>query len=408
MGNCLAFLFCMFSFNGLKVVNIEIIYLRPFVKKLFMVLFTSSFIFADSCMPCDPCEPCPCPEFTPCPPPSICAFNAPSKIELLCQWDLTISASFIWWEAKEDNIEPGVIKAGVNISPNPTNYIPIQEQIIQSQMDYKYKPGFKVGLGVNYDCDNWRLYTEYTYLHPSTSGSAVAEAPEDPITDSFISTKWWLLDVTEPGRDFNSISTTWDLDVDIIDLELSRKYYVGNSLTFNTIVGLKAAWVGQKYTTKMQELDPDGAVYREKNETENWGVGPRMGLGTNWVFCNGFRIFANGCASILFTKFTTDTINASLENAIVATLPPLTYSANYRGVNYCSLKPEADMSLGLGWGDNFCCNKWYFDVEVGYTFMMFWDQNQFHTFVDGENDFYVRDEGNLILHGLTVTARVDF
>jgi len=268
--------------------------------------------------------------------------------------------------------------------------------------------GFFYRLRVNYDCDNWRLYAEYTYLHPSIRGSAEAEAPVDPVTDSFISTKWWLLDAPVPGRDFVKISTTWDLDVDVVDLELSRKYYVGNSLTFNTIVGLKAAWIGQKYTTNMRELDPDGAVYREKNETENWGVGPRMGLNTHWLFCNGFRIFANGSASILFTKFTTDTIDATLENGVVGALPPQTYGANYRGVDYCSLKPEADMSLGLGWIDNFCCNKWYFDLELGYTFMIFWDQNQFHTFVNSENDFYVRDGGNLVLHGLTVTTRVDF
>lgn len=367
------------------------------MKKTLLTLMTmmSSLTFADSCNPCEPCEPCP--EFTPCPPPSTCAYNAPHGIDLLCQWDITVSASFLWWEAKEDNLEPGTIE---NINENSQ---PNTKEFNQKQMDFQYKPGFKVGLGMNFDCDNWRIYAEYTYLRPSITGSANTLFPlPAELTSSNLSTKW--IPPVDQAFSFNQISTDWDLSLDVLDLELSREYYVGRCLTFNTFAGLKAAWIGQQYDVKLGALNDDPqqqASLISKNKTNNWGVGPRMGLGTNWLFCDGFRFFANGSASILYTKYTTNTINASLINSNEVT----TQTIDFKGDNICSLKPEADMTLGLGWGDFFCCSKWYFDLEVGYTFMVFWDQNQFQSF---NNTYWEAAGGNLVFHGLTVTARLDF
>ena len=66
-----------------------------------------------------------------------------------------------------------------------------------------------------------------------------------------------------------------------------------------------------------------------------------------------------------------------------------------------------DVELGLGWGSYFDCNNWHVDVTAGYGFQVFFDQNMFRNFNEGH---LVQNlpNGNLNVHGLTATIRLDF
>ena len=66
--------------------------------------------------PCDTCNPCPlycepCEEVKPCPPPENCGFAAPFFREVHCPKEMFIEASFIYWQAKQANMELGVNEA---------------------------------------------------------------------------------------------------------------------------------------------------------------------------------------------------------------------------------------------------------------------------------------------------------
>lgn len=377
---------------------------------------------------CDPCDdPCPpCPEFTPPPAPRLCAYNAPDYVDLLCQWDVFLTGSFLWLEAKQENMSLGttISRQYENAEAN----LPLQIQRAVNMFDFEYKPGFKIGLGIHFDCDNWDLYGEYTYFR-SKVNSTIAQVPlnatvEGSLYQSRILPNWYSYDT---GENFTEASGTWDLNVDIGDIELARQYYVGRCLTFRTFAGVRGLWIRQEVeaiygffndSTPTGPADPASTnLYTKKAILKSWGVGPRFGVDTNWDLCGGFRIFANPAASILYTKYTNTRQNGvfepTLDNVSEGSFKDTT---KYTG-NPCFLRPLAEMTIGLGWGDYFWCNRWYVDLEIGYTVNVFWNQNIFletnmHDTLSPDFQEYSLPTfvkgGDLYLHGLIVTLRMEF
>lgn len=392
------------------------------MKNVFFSLltFASAALSADLCDPCNPCDPCP--EFTPPPSPTVCAYNAPYGVDLLCQWDIFLKGSFIWLEAKEENLSLGTIYTTQTTGGSPPDGSPPPLGVSRaiSEFGFEYKPGFKVGLGINFDCDNWELYAEYTYLHPSVSTSispftAYVDA-NDVLTVSQIIPAGF--GYSQNDNFYNGATGNWDLKLDLADLELARQYYVGRCLTFRSFGALRAAWIRQDYTAEYQGYNQtndlaQSVTYKQTANTKSWAIGPRVGVDAKWLFCGGFRFFGNTSGSLLFTKYTKVSENSARLVTTIATgaqviIPQDT--ARFTS-DPCYVRPQAEMTIGAGWGDYFFCNKWYFDLEVGYTFNVFWNQNMFLETLVTNTSAQLPTKvkgGDLSLHGLVVTARLDF
>lgn len=412
-------------------------------KTLLAILTMASIqLFADRCDPC--------PQFCPPCPPQDCAYNAPYSIDLPCQWDLFVTGSFIWWEAKEENLSLGAIyelNNGVEYSPPidpgeiPRLFPAFSKKL--KDFEFQYCPGFQVGLGYNVGCDNWQIYGEYTYLRSNSSSTI---GPVDPVVvPDTLRLSGGTPQVEPYWNSYPYIPSVlgvvvytdgygkWNLDLDIVDLQLSREYFIGQCLTFRSFASIRAAWIDQKFNAVYNGFQPvEGAsddnfqyVYNKKATTKSWGVGPRVGLDTDWFICNGFRIFANSGASLLYTKYSDikEAANFTLTNPdLELTIIPIDNSSFDN--QPCYIRPQADITLGVGWGTDFC-NSWYFDLEIGYTFNIFWSQNMFiqpkeFVFVPLDPDslnipFYTVSRngnelkgGDLTLQGLVVKARLDF
>jgi len=127
-------------------------------------------------------------------------------------------------------------------------------------------------------------------------------------------------------------------------------------------------------------------------------------MDTEWVVCNRFFIFGGIEAALIYSQFD---VNFSKENVIFEpTNPFLDLYTSTTDKQEC-LSPQAGMRLGLGWADFVWCDKWFLDFRVSYETQVFWEQNNLQNrFVQGTVplDF----SGNLYLHGLVVSAKLDF
>ncbi len=342
------------------------------------------------------CPPKNCPQPTPptqtCPSDACCpawptpvlnaAYNYPARVQTRCPWDIFFDASFVYWQPVLDNIELGI---GNATSSPVTN---VNGDFIN--MDFDFKPGFKVGLGGNFDHDNWDVRFGYTWFHTTNSKSAVA-----PTNGVIIPSQG------TPARQtgtFASASENWDLRMDILDFDLGRWYYVGTKLVFHPVVGVRADWIRQHLKTNYTSTS-DRAVVTQNSRS--WALGPKIGLDTNWNVGMGFRFFGNSEADLLFTDYTDSSFS---ETHTLTTHPFQTKQSNIYAV-----RPHFDLDLGLGWGTALDCNNWYMDFTVGYEFQVFFDQNMFRHFTD---DQMVANSnmpnGNLYLQGLTASFKLDF
>jgi hypothetical protein len=310
-----------------------------------LLVASSAFGQQDRCQPqTKPCEQpkpcakpaCPCPEPKPILHPE---YNAPARFETRCGWDFYADASFIYWQPIQENMELGI--ANTNIL-NPGT-VGITGNVIE--MDFSYKPGFKVGVGMYFDHDDWDAHAEYTWFHGSHSTSSNAPIAGDIYTIDAAP------GVTSSNNAYNSGKEHWNLKMDLLDVTLGRWGYTGTKLTMRPFFGARAAWIRQKKTETFVSTGTtstgvaigtgaDTVVITGKSQS--WAIGPTAGLNTNWTIGEGFRLFGDGSADILYTRYTSLAFHQTSTSLPAAATP-----ANMQVKQKKSRLPPSTYELGL-------------------------------------------------------------
>jgi hypothetical protein len=341
------------------------------------------------CPPCEPCKPC-CTEVSKIGEPCNCAYNAPARIDPACGWKAWMTLSFIYWEPMEKGLDLGIIHLDESSGTlGGTNY----HSIIT--FDFDYHPGFKIGGGWSSCRDDWTLYLEYTRL--KSEDSETKDITSNYNSDTHYITSPWVEHPSFTSESLNYIKGKWELNYNTLDLELGRPYYVGKKVIFRPQIGLRGGWIDQKFD--VNAIDSGTEHIKLRGKQDSWLIGPRAGLGSCWLVGCNFRIFFNAAASLTYQKF---------DNSIKQSFVESSFKTNAKGED-SNLTPIAELGLGLGYGRYFCNNQWHFDLTVGYDFNYLWDQNQIENLSSILGLGHSGDSnGDLMLHGLTITGRIDF
>lgn len=342
--------------------------------------------------------------------PSIPAFNAPAEINtgLLCEWNVFSSISFLYWQPLQDNMRiatKGSQSIATLVGPGTLDH----GRTID--MDFDYKPAFKIAMGMNFRNDDWVGYIEYTRLRGTDDASASVPNSNptiynlwgnDPISSTFAGTPV-----------FNAVKANFKCKLDFIDTQLERVYFVGQKLTFHSVFGIRVALISESFhalysydgslinntSAKVIALPSSlTAVHR----TSSWGIGPRMGLEMDWLLRYGIRLFGSGFADILYTSYKIQTKSTTVP--FTSALAPFTSGNAITTTNFDDdtgmLRTHLDLEIGLGWGRYFDYNNLHFDLSAAYGFQVFFNQNMLILPVYSPSDLYIQ--------GLTVTARLDY
>lgn len=342
------------------------------------------------------------------------SYNAPARIDVRGSWDVFTSASFIYWQLSQENMQVAFADNLSNADYTTAN----QVQGSYVDMNFKYKPGFQVGLGINFDRDDWDAFAEYTRIHTtntsSTNGTLLTAGSSAPLLPT------WGHPYVLGTNVYNTGSESWQCNLDLINLDLGRVYYVGTQLTFRPFFGARSALIQQNVHTQYVNtgfsngtglfIEVPG-VMNVVQRNHSWSIGPRVGFDTNWLFGQGLRFFGNANADLLYTKYKVQNKTSFVATSAVAG------SGIIQGQNLFSItkeKPFAlrthlDLEMGLGWGSYFDNNNWYIDLSAGYAFQVFFDQNMLSTFLNSSMPGrLLNPHGNLYAQGLTATVRFDF
>jgi hypothetical protein len=346
--------------------------------------------------------------------PMVSAYNAPAEINIGMQGDRDVfgSASFLYWQPSLDNMS---FAAASTVDPSiysfNTNGV-LGASFVE--IDFKYQPGFKVGLGLTLQTDNWDTYSEYTRVHGKHTASSnglfnspslyPTLAPPDIVPP--VLTQIFL---------FNNAAVSYRNNLDFVDVETGRKYYVGNSLIFRSGFGLRGAWILQNFHAS---YSTPGAVVSVSSRpvtvvanvdvyarTHSWGVGPRTGLTMDWLLGYGFRFFGSGYTDLLYSKYKIQYKLTGLALAPAVALSETAYATTYQKTS--GLRTHLDLEMGFGWGSYFDNNNWHVDFSAAYGFQAFFNQNMFPTY-NAPAVINTATPGDLYVQGLTLTARLDF
>nr|NGX29321.1 hypothetical protein [Candidatus Anoxychlamydiales bacterium] len=250
---------------------------------------------------CSKCQPQDPPECDPCVEKSesrgymqgqqICrdalpiGYSAPGRIDICRGIESFIIAEFIYFEQLGNQLDLGALNI---TSPTPQEF-----EILKFKTDYQ--PGFKVGIGTHFKRDDWDLFVQYTRLHKTKN---TIFDPSNK-TGTF-NTPWFHTNISQftLSTITTDIKATWKIDLDKIDLELGRSYYLGNSLIARPFVSLAGHRLDQRYDLSLITSQ----LYGSSIKNDSWSIGPRLGLLMNWFFYKGFNLFGYGAFSLMFAK----------------------------------------------------------------------------------------------------------
>jgi len=315
------------------------------------------------------------------------AYNAPAAIDVK-GWDFYLFGSFIYWRVSQDDMDlahvtPSFTDTGLSI-PGALAF-----------QQFEYKPGFKLGLGFNTSYDDWVVFAEYTRLHQRVSTTQIPPVLPTGAPGTWTGADWFAGLATG-----SFVTSRWRMNLDMLDLLISRPFYEGSKLTIDPFIGLRGFLLRQNLNV---ELNTPFVHLK----TKSWAIGPNVGMMSYWLLgCSGFRFEGKAAGSLLFQKFRKFTHKELLISSTEGFTFPNVLNISRIGP-LSTVRPVAELGLGLGWGSYISCNNYYIDFSARYDFLIFWAQNAIRNF-NSRYFGYADDFGDLLMHGLTASARFDF
>lgn len=366
--------------------------------------------------------------------------NPPARPILGNALDFFIDAEFIYWKTRETGLDFAT-KTTYPTSPFAPNS---QNQFVNNYSGdvknphFKWDPGFRVGIGFNMPFDGWDVYLNWTWLHSKAGHGATSASPAlgKRILPEF-------QPVVLPDQDiaYNYARPSWRLYYNNIDLELGREFFVSRRLTLRPNIGLRVSWLYQKFDINTQA---DGSVFilnasdlaivnnysltntvRMKNDFN--GLGPRLGLDTEWKLGGGFSLYGDAAIALLLGDFKVQ-YDAKTDAFFTPTGSRTTESVGYTSLSnfFHDTRASTDLALGIRWSHRFADDSCRIRLEAGWESHLYFSQNQFISFENDVNPINTTEDfadvvpltsslsgqtlrrGDLSMQGLTLAVRFDF
>ena len=310
--------------------------------------------------------------------------------------DACITADFLYWTARMENlsyVQTGASGGEVDSDKGNTKY-----------PDWRWKPGFKVGLGLSLPHDGWDVYAEYTWHH-SRAWHSIRENDNGFLPTWNIS-NLSLLSFTV--NDIQSAKTNWKLHFNTIDLSLGRNYFISKFLKVRPFIGFKGSWIHQDYRVKYHATTTDlNTNLRMKNDQNYWGIGLRTGLNTAWHLTQTWSFYGNLALSALWSQFEVNRkdIRNDSQNSGGQTNPPLNTNVTVFNTesDFHTIKGILELGIGMRGEWWFMEDRYHFLIQAGWEEQLWLNHNQLI-----KTSVLQANHGDLVLQGLIIKARFDF
>ena len=330
-------------------------------------------------------------EKTPCPGGCL---NPPARPQVQCGYNLFVGAELLWWSGYESGLEYAM--------HNKTDVTTVNNGDVD-QMGNDYSWAFRFGVGYNLPHDGWDLYANWTFFNNDVSNYSRAAQGSGVYPIWFSPLESWVGDNTTYVTKANA---KWDVELNIIDLELGREFFTSKYLTLRPHMGFRYVRLDQQWHANYEGGNLLGSNYKYnvRNSNDFWGFGLRGGMDTQWGLGGGFSIFGNFALSLLHGHFHISQEEYQRNIANRTRTNRLSFN-NRKRVG----RAVTDLSLGLRWDKMFDSDRFHLGLQLGWEHHMFWGQNQMWQMV-GNRQAGAHTVGNneYTTQGWTLAARFDF
>jgi hypothetical protein len=311
----------------------------------------------------------------------------------------SFSIEYLYWEIQEDQLYPVIFSDQTVVNRINENNFELKNQ------KFEYTSGFRAALGYNFNYEKYNVNLAWTRIHPSTTTRYSASGTKELIFISFFDQT--DADVSKAG----SLVSRWQVNYDILDLELGRTYAVGRRFVLRPDIGLKGGWIHQLQKMKSNDVflgqPVDEIVQGSVNRRNDFhGIGPLLGIDLRYGLGCHLGLFSVLSGALLYGNFDLKTkfFLSNTSNNGVAGLGPSIVTIKNSGKH---LSPTVQILLGGDWSSYF--NQTYC-VRFGaaYEVQYWWNQMRSDNSITQLLFVNTPAGGDLMIHGLTLQANVDF
>lgn len=324
----------------------------------------------------------------------------PETAPCACEWaNPYVTADFIYWKTQVDNANFAYngIAVAPDGSPSPSTLKDAQTGHIYHP-SFKYEPGFKLGFGLKFQHDGWDFFSQYTWLHATSSQQAQADAhsPLHSMIRAQNSGSVW--DATTWKT--TSSKGTWSLHFNVLDLELGRDFWISKSLSIRPFTGMKFSWLTQNFDVFNAYSKTDNATqpirYEYAMKAKQDGVGMRGGCNSAFFMTPQWSIYGDLALSAMFNALHSNRENhCTFKTGVDNTLKEVKQTRT-RG-HLHTVSSVVEMGLGLRFETFFNNNHYKYLLEAGWEAQVWFDQAAF-AFLSNSSTH----PGNLSMQGLTI------
>lgn len=305
--------------------------------------------------------------------------------------DVFVTGDLLLWNAHENGLALAIK------NDDPDDSTPASEaKVVNPDFDWSW--GFRAGLGYNLPHDGWDLYLNWTYFYNRAHTTREAHDDEELFTT-------WSPPINDIGA-VAKMKSHWKLQLNMLDLEMGREFFVSKFLTLRPFMGLRTAWIRQKnelhYKTGLNSSRfdlPPNSVEEIGMRSKYWGLGVRSGFNTLWGLGAGFSIYGDASISLLYGLFTNKFEDEVAERQV--------YDIDTD--HFRVSRAITDLALGVRWDRNFCDDCFHLGIKAGWEHHYFFGMNTFSHFTDDVvPGTFVNNNGDLTLQGWTLAVRMDF
>lgn len=301
--------------------------------------------------------------------------------------DLYLTFDFLYWTARLDTLSYCTTGYGSLIHLQPAkrgrNYF----------VDWGWDPGFKVGLGWNFDHGRWDMHLTYSWFYTNVGDSKSS------------SNLYPSFEILTPFMKIDFAHSHWDLHYQVGDLDLGHEYSVNKYLYLRPFIGIKGTFQKQAYNVFFENIPMTilnqnrHLVFQSRNKHFYWGIGMRAGLNTSWHFTKPLSLYGDFALAGLWSHYNIsrkDVFN-SIDQTSVLDFTNVNDHATLHLV-----KPVFEYAMGLRLETYFFQRAFHLRLQAGWESHIWLNQT---LYIDIQDKF---DRFDLNLQGLTARLRIDF
>lgn len=283
---------------------------------------------------------------------------------------MLVDADFTWWKSQVSGM----------------NYAEIDSRVVSPSSHFK--PGFKVGFGLDLDFDGWDTYLGYTWFSNPWSSSS-HESKDELSYSSFVHTN------TSSGilssMILADVKSSRKEQFNILDAELGRNFFISKRLTLRPHFGMKAARMLEKTKLLENQEGGHGFVKAFLSQTLS-GLGARAGVNTVWHLSRTFGFYGDLAITALWSSLHNHCDSYFYDDGI--------QTDRHSKLKSQTILPVIELGLGLTY------MTWFYNETYQLYAKAGWEEQIWLNYNYNMPNDTVNNTGNLTLQGLT--AKIGF